>query len=267
MWRTIKSLLSSSNSSTLPQTLKLGSSFTTDPVLMAEGFNNYCNEVDALLADRIESSKENTFKTYMSKRIFSLLFLNPTNPAEVSNIIFSPKTSNSSGYDNISSFFLKSGIKVLAFLLAYLFNCSVKLGMFPDYLKVTKVLPIFKYGKKSELCIYRPISIFSSISKVLHVRSSTFLNKHSILLQTQYGFRANHSTKHALLDVITSSYDNINNSKFTALVLLDLRKAFDAVNHTILLSKLKQYGIQGVAHKLLSSFLSNRCQYISLDNK
>ena len=83
MWSTIKSLLSSSNSSSLPQTLKLDGSVTTDPVLMAEEFNSYFSEVGALLADKIESSKESTFKTYMSKRISSTLFLNPTNPAEV----------------------------------------------------------------------------------------------------------------------------------------------------------------------------------------
>ena len=93
------------------------------------------------------------------------------------------------------------------------------------------------------------------------------MNKYSILLPTQYGFRANHSTIHALLDVITSSYDNINDRKFTALVLLVLRKAFDTVNHNILLNKLEQYGIRGVALKFFSSFLSNRCQYVSLNNK
>ena len=97
MWSTIKSLLSSSSSSSLPQTPELDGSVTTDPVLMAEGFNNYFIEVGALLADKIENSKENTFKTYMSKRISSTLFLNPTNSAEVFNFIFSLKTSKSSG--------------------------------------------------------------------------------------------------------------------------------------------------------------------------
>ena len=123
MWRTIKSLLSSSSSSSLPQTLKLDGSVTTDPVLMAERFNNYYSEVGALLIDKVESSKENTFKTAMSKKISSSLFVNPTNPAEIFNIISSLITSKSSGYDNIFSFFLKSAIKVLAFPLTYLFNC------------------------------------------------------------------------------------------------------------------------------------------------
>ena len=266
MWRTIKSPLSSSSSSSLPQTLKLDGSVTTDPVLMAEEFNNYFSKVGALFADKIESSKENTFKIYMSKRISSSLFLYPTNPAEVFNIISSLKTSKSSGYDYISSFILKSAIKVLVFPLTHLFNCLFKLDMFPDCLKVSKVLAVYKSGEKSEVYNYRPIFILSSISKVLkkliHIRSSTFLNKHSILLPTQYGLRANHSTIHALLDVITSSYDNINNSKFTALLLLDLRKAFDTVNHNILLNKLERYGIHGVAHKLFSFFLSNICQYV-----
>ena len=136
------------------------------------------SEVGALLANKVESSKENAFKTYMSKRISSSLFLNPTNPAEVFNIISSLKTRKSSGYDNISSFFLKSAIKVLLFPLALLFNCSFKLGMFPDCLKVAKVLPVYKSGKKTELCNYRPISILSNISKVLekliHIRSPSF---------------------------------------------------------------------------------------------
>ena len=104
MWHTIKSLLSSSNSSFLPQTLKLDDFVTTNPVFMAEGFNNYFSEVGALLTNKIESSKENIFKTYMSKRISLTLFFNPTNPAEVFNIIFSLKTSKLNGYD-ISFFF------------------------------------------------------------------------------------------------------------------------------------------------------------------
>ena len=144
---------------------------------MAARFNNCFSEVGALIADRIKYSKENTFKTYMSNRISSSFFFNPTNAADVFNIISCFKTSKSSGYDNISSFFLKSAIKVFTFPLAHLFICSFKLGMFLESLKVAKVLLVYK----SELCNYRAISILSSISKVseklIHVRLSTFFEQ------------------------------------------------------------------------------------------
>ena len=88
------------------------------------------------------------------------------------------------------------------------------------------------------------------------------------MLPTQYGFRANHSTSHALTDVLTSLYDNINDEKYTALLLLDLKKAFDTVNHKTLLTKLEHYGIRGPTLDLFASFLTNRFQYqyVSLEN-
>ena len=81
------------------------------------------------------------------------------------------------------------------------------------------------------------------------------------MLPTQYGFRANHSTSHALTDVLTSLYDNINDENYTALLLLDLKKAFDTVNHKTLLTKLEHYGIRGPTLDLFASFLTNRYQY------
>jgi len=101
--------------------------------------------------------------------------------------------------------------------------------------------------------------------KLVLSRTLTFLNKHSVILPTQYGFRPNHSTIHAILDIITSTYDNFDENCYTALLLLDLKKAFDTVNHVIILAKLEHYGIHGVAHDLFSSFLSNRYQLTSLD--
>ena len=80
-------------------------------------------------------------------------------------------------------------------------------------------------------------------------------------------FRANHSTSHALTDVLTSLYDNINDENYTALLLLDLKKAFDTVNHKTLLTKLEHYGIRGPTLDLFASFLTNRYQYVSLENQ
>ena len=109
---------------------------------------------------------------------------------------------------------------------------------------------------------YRPISILSTFSKILekliYNRTQSFLEKHSIILSTQYGFRPAYSTSHAMIDILTSTLDNTNVNKITALLLLDLKKAFDMVNHDILLNKMNHYGIRGIANNLFASFLANR---------
>ena len=93
-----------------------------------------------------------------------------------------------------------------------------------------------------------------------------FFQKHSIISETQYGFQNNKSTSHAILDVLTNAYDNIESNDYIALVLLDFKKAFDTVCHSILLNKLEHYGIRGIALKLLKSFLTNRSQFVADQN-
>ena len=149
-------------------------------------------------------------------------------------------------------------------------NFCLKLGIFPDCLKIAKAIPNFKSGNKCDTTNYRPISILSSISKILekiiYSRTTAFFEKHSVFLPTQFGFRPKHSTSHALLDVVTSSFDNINKNNYTALMFIDLKKAFDTVNCDILLNKLEHYGVRGVMLSLFSSFLHDRSQYVSINN-
>ena len=110
--------------------------------------------------------------------------------------------------------------KVIAAPLAQLFKCTFLLGIFPASLKIAKIIPIYKSGDKSDVSNFRLISILSPISKIkkklIHVRLINFFNKHSVLLPTQYGFRANYSISHATTDVLTSLYDNTNDEKYTA---------------------------------------------------
>ena len=94
----------------------------------------------------------------------------------------------------------------------------------------------------------------------------SFFNQNSILQDTQYGFRKKHNTIHAVLDVITQLYDNIANNKFSCILTLDLKKAFDTVKHDILLGKLEHYGVRGICNTLLHSYLKNRNQFVSFQN-
>ena len=131
------------------------------------------------------------------------------------------------------------------------------MGLFPDNLKTAKVVPVHKTGDKCNPSNYRPISLLTTFSKVfeklIYSRAEAFLNKHSLIALTQYGFRAGHSTKHAFTDVITSIYDNINTNQHTGLIFLDIKKAFDTVNHKILIKKLEHYGIRPLGEQLTTS--------------
>ena len=125
-----------------------------------------------------------------------------------------------------------------------------------------KVIPIFKSGPRNSVNNYRLISILPTLSKVLEklikTRLVNFFNKHDIFYDHQFGFREKHNVLHPLLDVSSYCFDQIQNKKFSALMLMDLRKAFDTVSHKILLKKLYHYGIRGPAHSLSCSYLSNR---------
>ena len=141
---------------------------------------------------------------------------------------------------------------------------------FPDSLKVTKVAPLYKGGVKTELTNYRTISILPSFSKILkkllHTRILQFLSKHSILILTQNGFRSKHATTHALINTVSNALDDINRNYFTAFSLLDLKKAFDTVDHVILLRKLNHYRIQEVLNDIFVSYSKNRKQNAPINN-
>ena len=141
-------------------------------------------------------------------------------------------------------------------------------GIFPDSCKTAKVIPLLKSGNVNDLNNYRPITILTCFSKIfkklLHKRLSKFLNKNNVIIPIQCGFQTNFSTSRAILDVITHVYDNINNNQFTGLFFLDLKKAFDAVNHKILEFKLNHYGICECILNLILSFLE-RYQYVLIN--
>ena len=142
--------------------------------------------------------------------------------------------------------------------------------IYPDKLKVAKVVPIFKKEDKLQLKNYRLISVLPVISKifenVMFTQLVKYFTNNNLLSSQQYGFRSNRSTDLAALEVMDRNIKNMNDNLWPVNIYLDFSKAFDSLNHIILLSKLKFYGIQQNALCLLKSYLSNRSQYVQLDN-
>ena len=179
-----------------------------------------------------------------------------------------PKTS--AGHDGISSKLLKDITPIISDTICHIFNLSFKTGYVPSEFKLAKVIPIFKSDDKHEFNNYRPISLLSSLSKLIEKivakQLNSYLYKYKILYENQFGFRTKHSTLHPvikLLDKISESFLE-DTPKLGIGIFLDLKKAFYTVNHTILLKKLNFYGIKGVANDWFKNYLFDREQYVSI---
>ena len=156
--------------------------------------------------------------------------------------------------------------------LAYLFNLSFMTAVFPSVLKTAKVVPVFKKGSKLNYSNYHPISLLSNVEKILeklvYKRLYTFLNSNNIIYNLQFGFRQQYSTSHALVNItenIRKALDGNIGGNIGCGIFVDLQKAFDTVDHQILLTKLNHYGIRGVSNDWFKSYLFNRNQYASIN--
>ena len=174
----------------------------------------------------------------------------------------------SSGHDDLSAKFIKIIAPVLSVPLCKVINQALVTGIYPDLLKIAKVIPIHKKGERDDVNNYRPISVLSTFNKLfeklIHKRLYNFLTKYNAFYKFQFGFREKHSTNLALIEIVDQIRTAIENKKVVCGIFADLSKAFDTVDHRILLKKLNHYGIRGIANNLIKSYLSNRKQYVQI---
>ena len=200
----------------------------------------------------------------MSQPCENTIFLEDCTGDEVVNIIKDFANGKSS---DIPIVLIKQSSMITAPYLASLFNICISSGDFPDILKIAKITPIYKKGDRENIENYRPIStlpVFGKIfEKIIYSRLYKFFSSQDTLDDAQFGFRQGHSTAHALQHSINIINDSHRQQKHVIGIFIDLSKAFDTLDHRILLDKLYNSGVRGIAHDLLSSYLTGRKQCTS----
>ena len=180
MWKTLRNLLFSKMSCSVPKVRKINNSDVNHPADIANHFNNYFCGIGKSLADQINESCDKDPSHFLRNRIPESIFIVPTYPQEIERII-SPLHNSSSGPEGFSSFFIKTASSVLASPTSFIFNFRTENGIFPESLKISKVILIYKSGAKSEVNNYRPISLLPVLSKVfekvLHKKITSPLSK------------------------------------------------------------------------------------------
>ena len=237
---------------------------------MSTRFNDFFVNVGPDTDSKIPVSQNVQPEKFLNERNQSEFSVNPVTETEVLEII-NNLDNKSTGPYSIPIKLLKIIPDLIVIPLCRIINQSFLSGKFPDLLKIVKVVPIHKGGSTQEMNNYRPISLLSIfdkiIEKLMHVRLYNFLEKHNVLYKKQFGFRKGNSTIFSLIEITEKIKESIDKGKFGCGIFIDLRKAFDTVNHKILLKKLDHYGIRDVANNWFNSYLKERSQYVYLNGE
>jgi len=268
-WQTLNEILGKTKKSDTVENICVGGENVSEPRDIANHFNEFFTSVGKRISESVSpiSTPPEEFVNY-GRHIPDMRLTNTT-PEHVMKIIrkFQPKPSTD--VHGVSTKMIKFIGPEIAFPLSHIFNLSLLTGNFPTKLKQCKVVPIFKAGNHLDCDNYRPISLLSSISKILEKIVSEKLLAHlktnDLLYVHQYGFLPNRSAEHNLFQIVKYVSEALNNSEYCIGVFLDLRKAFDVCSHEILLKKLKKMGIQGTAYLWFKNYLEGRSQCVDIN--
>ena len=268
MWRNINQIIGKHSKTTNVTSIQVNDSIKTSNRDIAETFNNYFANVGNELSKQVPPTIKRP-EDYLEPKSSTFEF-KMISTCEVESVLKKLKTSKSSGQDKISIKLLKDSTDVSLTYLTHIYNCSLLSGIFPDGWKLARVSPVYKSGDKQECENYRPISVLSVAAKIFEKlvcgQLDCYLKKENILTKFQSGFRKGHSTTSSLLTTTNSWLVNMDSGLINGVLFLDLKKAFDTVDHMILLKKLEMYGIRNIALEWFCSYLHLRTQVCRINN-
>ncbi len=240
----------------------------TDQKRVADRFNHFFTNVADNLISKISNSNTE-YQDYLKNPNESSIFIKEVDFGEVYDLVRNLDITKAGDIYDISPKLLQIGAQEISPNLTAIYNLSLKFGEFPDKLKIAKIIPVFKADSKLQPGNYRPISLLPIIGKVferlVYNRVYSFISKMNILTDKQYGFQKGKATEHALLELQSKIIYAIEHKLNSCCIFLDFAKAFDTVNHNILLDKLYHYGIRGTIHDWFKSYLSNRQQCVQVN--
>ena len=264
MWQTINNVLDRSSKSTMPASLDIGGKKLTKEGDIVEALNHHFVSVGPKLASKIEQNANDDPLQHINNEPTTMR-LTPVDDNYVPKAIKQLKNGKAPGPDKIPIILIKDAVDLISKPLTLIFNSSLWKGIFPDVWKLARVTPIFKSGSKSVANNYRPISVISVFSRILerivHDQVYEYLKVNKVLTMSQSAFQKLCSTITSLIDSTDYWYENIDHKQLNLAIFLDLKKAFDTVDHKILLEKLRKYGIRELSGDWFESYLKNRRQY------
>ena len=264
LWQLINDVIHRSNDkSSIIDCIKVDNIEIHDKKIISNKFGEYFSQLGSKFANKIRKPKYgiDTYLKVISRNCNSI-FVAPTSVCEIVKLISALPNKKSSGYDNIDNILLKKIESEISPMLVKIFNQSLSNGVFPESMKLAEVVPLFKSNDKTLTENYRPISLLITLSKILekivYKRTYSFLQEQGLLYNSQYGFRSSHSCENAITELIGCIIKAQELGKYTAALFLDLSKAFDTLEHTVLLKKLEIYGIRGPLLDWYGSYLNQR---------
>ena len=261
LWKTIKKLLPSKGSNKINNLKDSDGTLIYDNKKIANQFNIFFKSIGSSLASKFKEVKTEDITVPYNPNTFQFKMVSGES---VSKIISSLDNNKSTGLDGVSVRVLKAGNPFFSGVLAKMMNKSMIQGKVPHHWKKKRVCPLFKEGDDSDTNNYRPISILpipmKIFEKVVNQQFSDFIANHHLIHNFQSGFRKMHSTDTAVLEVSDYILSELSNGRHVGSVLIDFKKAFDTVDHTILLKKMFCYGFRDLSFDWVHSYLSDRTQ-------